>query len=249
LSGHPPKQTKAEGGQQQAKAAGHASAAIQQPNATHSQGSQGCPGTRETRFDCNTVATIANVRQADAAERFNNLAAVEIGIGFITAIAAVLAARWAKRAASAGTKSYEAFVAAEDAFLSVEFPNGTLIESVVDGVRQPDTYFLTALITNVGRTTARVHGCSTGENHIPIQKTLKRDECEELGWRIPLDSLAQFNLRISYTTPIRPKAEMIVTAAPMLTLGNARIQANVVRTRICEQEDGGKRRWWKRKHG
>src|SRR5690348_4940799 len=37
-----------------------------------------CPGTEQSKYDCDTVSAIANVRQADAAERFNRLAIFEI---------------------------------------------------------------------------------------------------------------------------------------------------------------------------
>jgi hypothetical protein len=113
LSGNPPKQPKTHTNQQQAKAAGQATAPVQQPNAAHGQASQGCPGTQEARFDCNTVSAIANVRQADAAEWFNNLAVAEIGVGLLTAAVAFFAAKFARDAAAAGHKTLAAFVALE----------------------------------------------------------------------------------------------------------------------------------------
>ena len=59
---------------------------------------------------------------------------------------------------SQGNKHYQSFVAVEDASLVAAFPSAALVESMVDGVKQPDSYFFDAAITNIGRSTARIHG-------------------------------------------------------------------------------------------
>jgi hypothetical protein len=210
---------------------------------TASQGAP-CPGQNPGKLDCNTLSAVANVRQADAAERFNNLARFEIGVGIATAVAALFAAFFAASAAKFAAKSYRAFVAAEDASLSVEFSNGTVIESAVEGVRQPDTFFLTAVITNIGKGPARVHGCYVRQNqgYIPVSKTLKTDESEELGWRVDIGPLTEFSFCVLYTTPIRPQARLVMVCMPIRTKDNRRIIANVTKSRI--EEGLARQKWW-----
>jgi hypothetical protein len=257
LSGGPPEQANSGTSQQQTKVAGSVVRSIQQPNAAHRQTGQGCPGTSETRLDCNTLSAIANVRQADAAERFNTLAGIEIGIGFATAIAAILAARWAKKAAEAGTKSYQAFVAAEDASLDIEFTDANEIESWTEGVQQPTTYFFTAIITNIGRSTARVHRCivrGDPQNFIPVNKTLKQNESEALITRLDIGPLTIFEFQVSYATPIRPNAELVLKVFPTKKTssnGGATITGSVIGRRIQEGrknawDESIKPRWWQR---
>jgi hypothetical protein len=234
ISGNAPKQNGQPERAQQATAAQKPPPLTNQPASASSE-QPGCPGTPTPELSCEAITANATLQQADLM-RGNNW------LGLVTAAVAGLAAWFAASAARAATKSYKAFVAAEDAYLSVEFPNGTIVESSVDGVSQPDTYFLTAIITNLGRTTARVHGCSYGEEHIPIQKTLKTDESEELGWRIQVDSLAQFDLHISYSTPMRPKAELILTVSPMKFTGRkTHVEGRVVKSRFADERRDG---WW-----
>jgi hypothetical protein len=86
-------------------------------------------------------------------------------VGGGTLFAAWRAAHWAKGAAfhaeegvREARRSADAFVAAEDARLVVEFPSGSMVESYLDSERQPDTYFFDMTITNMGRSAARVAG-------------------------------------------------------------------------------------------
>lgn len=73
-----------------------------------------------------------------------------------------------------GHKTYQAFVAVEDASLVAEFPNASLTESMIEGVKQPDVYFFDAIITNIGRSTARVHGWQIdGGKPVRREHTLK----------------------------------------------------------------------------
>lgn len=167
MSGNSPQYGQRSGYQQQADTASHAPAIIQQPNSTHGQTSQGCPATGETRFDCNTVSTIANVRQADAAERFNNLAGIEIGVGLVTAAAAVLAARWAKKAADAARDTVNSFTEVERADLAItleqfrEQPYGTKNEyggMHVTGARLK----FDVVANNLGRSSGLITAVSSG---------------------------------------------------------------------------------------
>jgi hypothetical protein len=236
-------------GQQQGQTVPQAT--VVNPIHTNSQQSgHGCPGTNQTQLDCNALTAIATVRQADAAEYFNSVVWVEIGIGALTALFAYFAAHWAKRAAEAGRKSYEAFVAAEDAYLSVEFPNGIVVESIENGVRS-NTYHLTFVIANLGRSTARIHGCSCGDDqHIPIQQNLKTDESLEKGWRLQLDRFEPFDLHVSYDTPIRERVELIVTGTPTRHLhGKAQLSAYVTGRRFgtpARKRKGGRLPWRRR---
>lgn len=82
------------------------------PNPTgpnpHQERQQGCPGTNERRFDCNSVAAEAAVRQAEAAEQQASLALGGLIAGIATTIAAFFAARYAKKAANEAERSVDA---------------------------------------------------------------------------------------------------------------------------------------------
>jgi len=101
MSGSPTQKAKGGGKQQEAQTSAKPAHAVQQPSAQHSEQTDGCPGTHQTRYDCNTVSAIANVRQADAAEWFNHAAVLEIGVGLVTAAAAFFAAKFARDAVTA----------------------------------------------------------------------------------------------------------------------------------------------------
>jgi hypothetical protein len=77
-------------------------------------------------MSCEAITAEATLQQIDVARQNN-------WISVITAFVAGLAAFFAARAAGAATTSYRAFVAAEDASLVVEFPSGSMVESVVKG--------------------------------------------------------------------------------------------------------------------
>lgn len=163
---------------------------------------EGCPGTDHPQLSCSTVSAIAAVRQADSADRAANVASFEAALGIATVAFAYLAARWAKRAAQAGTGSYKAFVAAEDASLIVEFPTGTIMQISEDG-QSREEYVLRPTITNVGRSTARVHSVWTKDQEIAVGKTLRRDEDITLEESLWVDGAAEaFHARVHYSSPL-----------------------------------------------
>jgi hypothetical protein len=231
LSGNPPQEGQRSGGQQQTKAAKHTALSVQQPNAAHSQTSQGCPAAHEPRLDCNTVSAIANVRQADAAEWFNNLAVAEIGVGLFTAFVAALAARWAKTAAEAGVSSYRAFVAAEDAHLVLDFwprPHGSSTTS--EGVTTRNWTF-EVTVSNVGRSAARLQQLTINSFEGSVARsfgeTLKPDETTKLPewvWFLaaegenPEDKTA--SIELTYATALHPVTRLHVEAGIDLKYAN-----------------------------
>jgi hypothetical protein len=165
MSGDPPNQgVKGHAQEQQAKPAAPAALAQLPGSAGKRQGSA-CPETHQAKYDCNTVSAIANVRQADAAERFNHLAYAEITVGIITAVVAALAANWAKKAATAGRRANKiskdtakrqlrAYVGVDDFKVQIaSLPNGyEPIDMAKLGVVFPDN--LTVVIKNFGATPA-----------------------------------------------------------------------------------------------
>jgi hypothetical protein len=239
LQGDAPKQHAQATAHQQAKAAQQPASTKKEPPGSGSEKS-GCPGTRAPQVSCDALTAEATMRQADIAADQTDLMRWGNWLGLLTTLVAGAAAYFAYSAASAGTKSYKAFVAAEDAHLAVEFPNGTLIESQVDGVRQPNSYHLTAKITNIGRSTARLKYCrvnAVDAEQLSVDETLKKDESTELGWRIMLESLEPFKLLINYASPIRTEAVLVVTAQPRTVHGIARVVADVIDTRLVDFGD------------
>lgn len=157
--------------------------------------------------------------------------------GFLTLIAASLAAYFARNAANAASKSYLAFVAAEDASLSVEFPDGSLGESFVEGVKVSETYNLTAKVTNIGRSTARLHYCSIGEHRILVDRTLKKEEEHVMGWEVPVETLEPFDFLIHYSSPIRPAAVLTVAAQVVKQTHMPQLIGRVINTKISDESE------------
>jgi hypothetical protein len=237
ISASSPKQAKTENSQQHAKAASQTPAAVQQPNSPHNQTSQGCPGTKETRFDCNTVATIANLRQADAAERFNNLAGVEVCIGAATAVAAILAARWAKHAAEAATKSFRAFVAAEDAHLVLDFAQGPIGRRANSEGVDKTNYSFKITISNVGRSAARLHQIiisnSDGSMARSFGETLKADASTELpDWLLITADDPKANVSVGYATSLHPLTNFEAVVGMDVHVGERAATAYVISSRL-----------------
>jgi hypothetical protein len=246
LSANAPKQVGAKQGDKQQQQTAPLAPVPEKPASEERQQGRTCPGTSKPDLPCDAVSASADERQAAASESQETTGWLNFGAGVITALIAGLAAAFARQAATAGTKGYQAFVAAEDASLTVEFPNGTEIEHFEKGVQQPSSYHLTALITNIGRSTARVHGCviRDGESYVPINKTLKKDESVELGWMIDIGPLTIFEFRIAYSTPIRPKAELVMMVCPTKTTGQGmkKIRGGVMRSHIEDQSGRQKRK-------
>jgi hypothetical protein len=231
----PPKQrVEAKAGQQQ----GHSAPAtlVQPPAAKGNESGHGCPGTNQTKLDCNAVTAIAAIRQAAAAERFNNVVWVEIGVGAFTALFAYLAARWARRAAEAGIKSYKAFVAAEDAHLVLDFAQGPIGRwSGEDGVEKVN-YSFKVTVSNVGRSAARlqeaIFSYSGGRSERGFGKTLKADSSMELvdDWLLINADDPTARVQISYATSLHPLTQLDVVVG-LKVLGGLKATAYLVSSR------------------
>jgi hypothetical protein len=121
---------------EQQTGAANPTALIDSPRAQTVPKGAGCPGTQQTKYDCNTISAIANIRQADAAERFNRLAIFEIGVGFVTAVVAFFAAVFAKNAVTAAranlAQDRETAKAERRAYLSIRFASAPEITSELD---------------------------------------------------------------------------------------------------------------------
>lgn len=119
------------------------------PKAPPAANDAGCPGTNQTKYDCNTISAIANIRQADVAERFNRLAVLEIGVGIGTAVVAFFAALFAKNAVAAARENLthdkeaaraqlRAYIVLKQAFLQ-KFQAGEPVETSVELINVGNT--------------------------------------------------------------------------------------------------------------
>lgn len=119
-----------------------------------------------------------------------------------------------RTAANTSQKTYQAFIDAEDASLLVEFPTGTMIETAVNGTMQADHYFLDPVITNIGRSTARIQGWSVNDGEFKErERTIKPGET----WAIPsqidfISSGDPFKMSIRYSSPLRAAMVLEVNA-------------------------------------
>ena len=189
---------------------------------------KGCPGTQYPKLSCEAISAQSDLeqarqaaKQADQAVRQADLFRWEILISAATMVVAFAAAAFAARAASAGTKSYEAFVAAEDAHLVLDFSDGTIIQHYLPEYGDEewrDHYMITAKITNVGRSTARIRNCYLDGNIIGASKTLRRDEEWSISKRIERESLDEFEFVINYTSPITDAGKLTMKAQ-LYTIG------------------------------
>lgn len=163
-------------------------------------------------------------------------------IGMWTLIAAGLAAYFARNAAYAARDSYNAFIKAEDASLVVEFPSGTMIESAVDEVKQPDTYFLNIVITNIGRSTARIEGWNVGNEKFERREhTLKAGDSWKSKGKIDFTtSDGNFAVTIHYSSPLRERMALNVVAkvrARNLPNGTTLYSGRVKSARVQAKDD------------
>lgn len=151
---------------------------------------------------------------ADAAQRANSISILGLLVGIGTVLAAGAAAIFTNRTARAAIASRDAFVAAEDASLVVEFPSGGVLEHAIEGVRQPDSYCFDFLITNIGRSTARVHGWQiNGGKFERREHTLEANASWSLEDEIivvPTDGY--FDVSIHYFSPLGEERALDVTA-------------------------------------
>lgn len=171
--------------------------------------------------DPNWIAAQAARDSADYAFWMNLISLAGLIVGGLTMIAAGaaayfawLAAREARRSANAASASQEAFVAAEDANLVIEFPNGTKGESFEHGKLIRTTYDLNVLISNIGRSAARIEGWRFGDKTHRQEHTLKAGESWGRIHPIPVEVAPgqDFNVSILYSSPIRQQMALDVTA-------------------------------------
>lgn len=210
---------------------------VNSPTTSADSGGTPCPETDQTKFDCNTVSAIANVRQAEAAERFNGLAILEIMVGLFTAFVAGLAARFARDAAEAATRSFKAFVAAEDAHLVLDFEQGPVGQwTDEEGVTKVN-YSFRITVSNVGRSAARLQqyifsNCE-GSVARSFGETLKPDASTQLldNFLFIMASDRKADVRISYATALHPLTHFDVTVGMDLS-GRLNATAYVTSSRI-----------------
>lgn len=139
-------------------------------------------------------------------------------------------------AADTSRKTYDAFIAAEDASLVVEFPRGTVVESVVDGVLQPDTYFLEVAVTNIGRSTARLHGWSFGDKRHREDFTLKPGDTKKMHGVEVEEPAEGFTMSLHYSSPLREHLTLDVDALLKVDKSRApQVRARAYRSKLRQQ--------------
>lgn len=118
-------------------------------------------------------------------------------------------------AVETSAKTYQAFVAAEDASLVVEFPTGAMSESAEDGVRQPDTYFFKPVITNIGRSAARIRGWRVRDGPFRLrERTLEAGDTWKCSSNIVFNGPdLKFSFELHYSTPLRERMILEVNAS------------------------------------
>jgi hypothetical protein len=150
----------------------------QQQTIAAKQQSHGCPGTHQTKLDCNAVTAVATVRQAEAADSFNRLAYVEIGVGLAMAFVTFFAAKFAKDAAKAARDTVKAFTEVEAANIVVTLE---AFSTFNDGPYDPALGTTTGkkvlkfdvLAHNLGRSTAIiVHAGASWSDTETVDETL-----------------------------------------------------------------------------
>lgn len=157
---------------------------------------------------------------ANSARDMNRISIAGLVVGLATTVAAGAAAYFAwrasdeaRRSANAAVESHGAFVAAEDAALSVSFPNGGKIEAMTEGVLT--TYFdVNILLANIGRSAAQIEGWRFGEAQNEQLHVVEPGQ-QWGGFReitMTIRPNEEFTVTIIYSTPIRQKQELDVTA-------------------------------------
>lgn len=204
-------------------------------------------GDEKHTTEADWVAAHAARDTANSARTMNRISIAGLIIGFATTIAAGAAAYFAWRAAheagrsaNAAIESHGAFVAAEDASLSVSFPGGGKIEAMTEGVRT--TFFdVSIVVANIGRSAAQLEGWRFGENANEQLHILEPGS--QWGGFLDLTmSIApneEFTVTIIYSTPIRQKMELDVTAELRLVRepnGLERVFANTRKTHLRRGE-------------
>jgi hypothetical protein len=170
----------------------------------------------EYRLKSNDLVQQARTADAAAAETALTHYLARLGLwgavgGFLTLIAASLAAYFARNAAYAARDSYNAFIAVEDAYLIVEFPSISVVEETdVKGVKNV-RYSATATITNIGRTAAYLRFWKIGDRMKRLDATLDKGGKPLQIRKISIPT-ADFDLIVEYSSTIRPLAVLATSA-------------------------------------
>lgn len=156
--------------------------------------------------------------------------------GFLTLIAASLAAFYARDAAKASRGSLQAFVAAEDAHLVLDFAQGPIGRwTGEDGVEKVNYSFMVT-VSNVGRSAARlqqvIFSYSGGRSERGFGKTLKADSSLELidDWLLINADDPTAMVQISYATSLHSLTQLDVVVG-LKVLGGLKATAFLVRSR------------------
>lgn len=171
--------------------------------------------------------------------RLMGIAAV-LGVGLSIVGVYLIWRTWhaTRGAADTSRKTYDAFIAAEDASLVVEFPEGHIYESVVDGVAQPDSYFLRVKVTNIGRSTARIHGWQIGDKKHREDRTLKPDETVSMHDIEVIEPANAFTLTVNYSSPLRDRMLLDVHAILRVKKGRGNpVHARVISVGLRNSND------------
>lgn len=177
-----------------------------------------CPGTQYPQLRCDAISAQAAVDQVSQADRSSWLLEIELCISALTAAGAIAAAAFAARASSAASKSYQAFVAAEDATLAIDFPKGTTIE-IANPEKAWTEYQIEVMVVNLGRSPARLHRWTMGDRVTQLDATIAPGATYRIHY---VDFLAaeRFEFQIHYSTPLHPTAVLTVTGGAEARKGN-----------------------------
>lgn len=153
-----------------------------------------------------------------------------IGVGLIWATF-----RETRRAANSAYATYRAFVRVEDASLIVAFPIGNQINL-------DRTFFsFRCSVSNVGRSSARIHSCKIGTEHFTVEHTLDVGKTFELAKRVIVANLDDpIEGHLTYSTALHDGARVFVKAKirPDKTIINAyRGRVTELRTEYPEEKD------------
>lgn len=236
LSGQAPKQDAKPASQQQANPAQQPAPVKKKPTSSSSQ-QRGCPGTRFPKYSCEAITAEATMRQVDLAREQTDLAKQNNWLNLVTALVAGLAAYFAARAAGAATKSYKAFVAAEDAHLVLDFEQGPYGQWTSGGVTK-DNYSFRVTVSNVGRSAARlqrlIFKSSDGSVARSFGETLQRDASTPIlsDWLMINADSPTANVQISYATALHPVTHFDVVVGMDVEVRGRKATAYVVSSRI-----------------
>jgi hypothetical protein len=139
---------------------------------------KGCPGTQYPRLTCDAIAAQADLeqarqslRQASQSARQADLFRTEILISFLTMVAAIAAAVFAARAASAARRTVNAFIEVERADIAITLEKFREVQgwwAVDDGMgggtstKGVVTLDFQVVANNLGRSSALITGVHSG---------------------------------------------------------------------------------------